>query len=253
MAFNVLLLLTATAVSPTFAAAKDASNRGCFKMEDKYFKFADIREFMANGECKIICSKEMLPVAAMSKQNECYCSDRLPQTPAKPEACDAGCTGYGEPCGSITGEYISVFVTGKGKLYTPPVKPSTTSTSATPTKTADAVKSETPTKEPTDKKKEEEKKSSGGVSKGTAAAAAVVSILVAAAIAIGGFILFRRRQRERIEEEYRRTLAARDFTKKPEMDHRLEPVMLHRRDSVGSIADNEDYSRRILKVTNPDG
>jgi len=250
LALNVFLLLMATAVSPAFAAVKDASNRGCFAMEEKYFKFGGIREYMANGECKIICGGKNMPVAAMSKQNECYCSDRLPVEPAKPEMCDAGCTGFGEPCGSITGEYISVFVTGKGKLVTP-VKQSSTTSSAAPTKTADAIKSETPTKVPTEK--DDEKKSSGGVSKGTAAAAAVVSILVAAAIAIGGFILFRRRQREKIEEEYRRTLAARDFTKKPEMDHRLEPVMPHRRDSVGSIADNEDYSRRILKVTNPDG
>jgi cell wall integrity and stress response component len=30
-------------------------------------------------------------------------------------------------------------------------------------------------------------------------------------------------------------------------------VMMQRRMSDGSIADNQDYSRRILKVTNPDG
>jgi cell wall integrity and stress response component len=31
-------------------------------------------------------------------------------------------------------------------------------------------------------------------------------------------------------------------------DTRLDPVMAQRRMSDGSIADNEDYSRRILKV-----
>lgn len=33
-------------------------------------------------------------------------------------------------------------------------------------------------------------------------------------------------------------------------DARLDPVIAHRRMSDGSIADNEDYSRRILRVTN---
>jgi cell wall integrity and stress response component len=67
-----------------------------------------------------------------------------------------------------------------------------------------------------------------------------------------------------VEEEYRRNAAVSDFIaggagKPPHSsggsssftDMRLDPaVMAQRRMSDGSIADNQDYSRRILKVTN---
>lgn len=67
------------------------------------------------------------------------------------------------------------------------------------------------------------------------------------ALGVGGWIFLRRRRRQQVEEEYRRSAAARGF-QKPASDHRLDPGMVQRRDSVGSIADNQDYSRRILKV-----
>lgn len=73
-------------------------------------------------------------------------------------------------------------------------------------------------------------------------------MFVVAAIGFGAFFLMKKRRRERVEEEYRKSAAAREFARKPEQDHRLDPVMIQRRDSVGSIADNQDYSRRILKV-----
>jgi cell wall integrity and stress response component len=64
-----------------------------------------------------------------------------------------------------------------------------------------------------------------------------------------------------VEEEYRRNAAVSSFIagKPPNSssgassfnDTRLDPaVMAQRRMSDGSIADNEDYSRRILKVRN---
>lgn len=67
-------------------------------------------------------------------------------------------------------------------------------------------------------------------------------------IGAGAFLIIRKRNREKVEEEYRRSAAAREFGQKPSSDSRLDPAMVQRRDSVGSIADNEDYSRRILKV-----
>ena len=58
-----------------------------------------------------------------------------------------------------------------------------------------------------------------------------------------------------MEEEYRRNVAGGYGAKPPTSsagsvsDARLEPsVMMQRRQSDGSIADNQDYSRRILKV-----
>jgi cell wall integrity and stress response component len=87
--------------------------------------------------------------------------------------------------------------------------------------------------------------------------------LVAIAAIVGGIFLFMKNRRKRaIEEEYRRNAAVSSFMagggKHPPnssgggssfTDTRLDPaVMAQRRMSDGSIADNQDYSRRILKV-----
>jgi cell wall integrity and stress response component len=101
-------------------------------------------------------------------------------------------------------------------------------------------------------------KSSGGASKAGIAAGVVVGLIAIAAIAGGVFLFLRNKQRREVEEEYRRNAAISQFTqggKHPSSnastfsDMRLDPaVMAQRRMSDGSIADNQDYSRRILKV-----
>jgi len=99
---------------------------------------------------------------------------------------------------------------------------------------------------------------SGG-SKAGIAAGVVVGIIVVGAIIGGAWFYLRARKRRAVEEEYRRNATINSFIAKPGSassisDSRLEPsVMMQRRMSDGSIADNQDYSRRILKVTNPDG
>jgi cell wall integrity and stress response component len=99
------------------------------------------------------------------------------------------------------------------------------------------------------------KKSSGPNTTGIAVGV-VVGVLVLAAI-IGGVLLYLRRvRRHQVEEDYRRQAAMNPFTAggKPHTsnssmtDSRLDPEFMNRRASNGSIADNEDYSRRILKV-----
>jgi len=71
----------------------------------------------------------------------------------------------------------------------------------------------------------------------------------------------RHRRRREIEEEFARNAAVSSFIsggKSPLSssggsfnDPRIDPAALaQRRMSDGSIADNQDYSRRILKVTN---
>lgn len=113
---------------------------------------------------------------------------------------------------------------------------SNTSTQSEPTKTPDPTISPPPEKP---------------VNKAGVAAGVVVGVLAIAGIGIGLFLLTKKRRREKVEEEYRKSAAAREFARKPEQDHRLDPVMIQRRDSVGSIADNQDYSRRILKASVP--
>jgi len=96
---------------------------------------------------------------------------------------------------------------------------------------------------------------SSGPNKAGIAAGVVVGILALTAIGGGVFFLLRNRKKRAIEEEYRRNMAGGYGAKPPAssagstLDSRLEPsVMMQRRQSDGSIADNRDYSRRILKV-----
>jgi cell wall integrity and stress response component len=81
--------------------------------------------------------------------------------------------------------------------------------------------------------------------------------LIALAAIIGGVVLFLRNSKRReAEEEYKRQAAVNAFVSGGKSHHsnssmndsRLEPDILQRRESTGSIADNQDYSRRILKV-----
>lgn len=87
----------------------------------------------------------------------------------------------------------------------------------------------------------------------------VVGVVAVAALLGGGFFWMRRKRNAEIEEEHRRNAAVNAFIsggKPPSSsgglsmsDSRLDPVM-NRRMSDGSIADNQDYSRRILRVCN---
>ena len=96
---------------------------------------------------------------------------------------------------------------------------------------------------------------SGGPSKAGIAAGVVAGIVGLSAIAGGVFLFLKNRKRRATEAEYRRNLENSYGQKPPPSsagsasDSRLEPsVMMQRRQSDGSIADNQDYSRRILKV-----
>ena len=106
-------------------------------------------------------------------------------------------------------------------------------------------------------------KSDGGSSTNVAgiAAGVVVGVVAIAGIGIGLFFFMRHRKRKAAEEEFKRTQVG-DFMRhggtsgegKPPntgysnmSDSRLDPEA-NKRNSTGSIADNQDYSRRILRV-----
>ncbi|KAL9587657.1 MAG: hypothetical protein Q9212_000111 [Teloschistes hypoglaucus] len=89
------------------------------------------------------------------------------------------------------------------------------------------------------------------------AAGVVVGVVAVCGIVGGIFFVLRRRRRRAPEEEYEKNSAnpfENEASRPPPSsgsmaDSRLEPsVMIQRRQSDGSIADNQDYSRRILKV-----
>lgn len=102
-------------------------------------------------------------------------------------------------------------------------------------------------------------KSQKGGSTNTAGVAAgvVVAVVVIAALAGAAFFFWRRRQRQQADSghqqlsDYSNSNSSRPMTFRPAPgpDARIDPdAMAQRRMSDGSIADNEDYSRRILKV-----
>lgn len=102
------------------------------------------------------------------------------------------------------------------------------------------------------------KPANNGPNKAGIAAGVVVGVVVLVAIIAGVFLYLRHRKRREVEEEYRRQAAVNQFVSGGKLhtsnssmtDSRLDPEFMARRASNGSIADNEDYSRRILRVTN---
>ncbi len=121
------------------------------------------------------------------------------------------------------------------------------SSTAAPSSTS-AVASATPTE--TRSSDSDNKPNTAGI-----AAGVVVGVVGLAAIVGGVWFFLRRRRQRQAEEDYRRNAAGvNDFinggkTSASSMnDSRIDPSFMDRRQSNGSIADNEDYSRRILKV-----
>ena len=99
---------------------------------------------------------------------------------------------------------------------------------------------------------------SGSGSNKVAIAVGVVVAVIVVAVAVGAlFFWMRHRKNKAIEEERSRlqTMTNTVTGEKPGSSYSLgdtrldQGVMFQRRQSDGSIADNEDYSRRILKVS----
>jgi cell wall integrity and stress response component len=150
-----------------------------------------------------------------------------------------------------------VLLTGNTRnpvdYYEPKVSSSSSSTTpksstAAPTSTAAAIATASATAAP----EEDSKPNTVGIAVGV-----VVGVLALAAILFGVWFLLRRRRQKQAEEDYRRNAAnvnafvngGKLHTSNSSMnDSRLDPSFVDRRQSNGSIADNEDYSRRILKV-----
>jgi len=240
--------------------ALDQILQGCYRSVEENVVFKKVLENarMSKGICLDACVKEGMSITAIGSGIECFCGNNMPDedlSKVSDSKCNKPCPGINtEKCGSLDGTYITVYLSGVGKVI-PHKKKVTSSSSSTssPKSTSSSTSSPSESASKSPETTEEPKKKSSGVSKAGAAAGAVVGVLALAAIIGGGILFYKRRRQQQVEEEYRRTLAVQSFGKKPEADHRLEPVMLQRRASDGSIADNEDYSRRILKVTNPDG
>lgn len=252
--------VSATASAAAAAASKPYTLLGCYSDEaDSVLRNSSV--WQTAGVCYETCvlfpknaGNATSAIMAITKGTDCYCGNKLPNTAYKVDdaKCGVVCPGFkDEACGGA-GRYgmtWSVYNTNEEPdIEMEPAPKSSTSASKTNGSTSsDPNSTATTTSEPTTAAP------SKGVNKAGVAAGAVVGVLAIIALGVGAFIFMRKRRRQEVEEEYRRSVAVRGFVQKPALDNRLDPVMVQRRDSVGSIADNQDYSRKILRVTNPDG
>ncbi|GKT43435.1 cell wall integrity and stress response component 1 [Colletotrichum spaethianum] len=253
-----------TAPAPSALTAHGCYNQNATTWE-KYIPSQGISSGSCNDECKTVQKKNVMALNG----EDCYCGDSYPPASAVVDdaKCNFPCPYYPqEACGGVEGGmYFSVFNTGL-KLVVPDDKVATTTTSAaskaTTTSSGGVVETiiETPVQSSAPTETGDSKKSGGGgTNTAGIAAGVVVGVVVIAAIVGGAFFFVRRRRNAEIEEEHRRNAAVNAFiggSKPPSSsgmsmsDSRMDPTLAHRRMSDGSIADNQDYSRKILRVTN---
>ncbi|KAI0438643.1 hypothetical protein F4803DRAFT_84978 [Xylaria telfairii] len=213
-------------------------------------------KYNAQGYCAPVCRDKGKPVGA-TYAKACYCGTKMPnhQTLVNDTMCNEPCPGFDkQACGGLN--VYTVYNTGV-QVNVAEAEFSATSTSTTATQTSQSSATNTPTT-PVQSQTPDEKKGGSSSTVGIAVGV-VVGILVVSAIAAGSYFYFRRKRNAEAEEEQRRNAAVNAFIsggKPPRSsggasiaDSRMDPVM-NRRMSDGSIADNQDYSRRILRVTN---
>jgi len=244
---------------PTEPPRLDApTTHGCYNSSGDLEKFGNV-DFNTIGECnkKCLTKNPDYLVSATQGGQFCWCGFKYPPASSlvDPKQCNVGCTGFQQhACGGLNA--WTVYITGvQLAVQESDPKPSTSSSSqaASATDTAAASKSAT---------------ASAGSGSGQGASSQTIGIAVGVVIAvlivaggIGGIFFYMRRKRNKeIEEEHRRNAAVNAFINGSQppsnsgsitmTDSRLDPVMAHRRLSDGSIADNQDYSRKILRVTN---
>jgi cell wall integrity and stress response component len=258
---------------PSSAPLLDAfRSQGCFSSSGNLTKQTlEDGNRNTDGYCNLdVCIPKGYTVAAM-RGVDCYCGFAYPpeDTLEDDEMCTYPCPAFRQnACGNMNPQAWSVYNTGVSidvGFYEPP--PESSSTTAAPTNSATNSASSPPqsstTGAPSDGSEGGEENNDGGDDGPNVVAivAGIVGGVVAiAAVAAGFWFFLRRRRNAEIEEEHRRNAAVNAFISgaKPPgssgnislTDSRLEPGLGARRMSDGSIADNQDYSRKILRVTN---
>lgn len=222
-------------------------------------------EFNTQGLCAGNC-RTMGKYVGAALAKDCYCGDEYPplNTMVSDDECTEPCPGFGtEACGGI--DTWTVYNTGVRVSVANAANISDTSSSASSAAAAASTQAVVQTSAgvvvtvtPTATAAAASDSSSGSSKTVGIAVGVVVGIIAVASIAGVAIFITRRRRNREIEEEHRRNAAVNAFIsggKPPSssggmsiLDQRLDPVMAQRRMSSGSIADEADYSRRILRV-----
>ncbi|KAM0301032.1 hypothetical protein HYE67_004681 [Fusarium culmorum] len=244
----------------------EMKGQGCWKSNGNMTKVYSGTS-TTSGFCWNKCKTKYAVFALQA--DSCYCGQLYPQEgdEVDDDKCDWECPGYPyEACGALK-KYYSVFNSGlelgpdnyvEEKSTSSAAPSSTEAASSTTTGGDSAASTQTDDTAASSEAASEPKKDGPNVA--AIAAGVVVGVVIVAGIGGGAIFFVRRRRNAEIEEEHRRNAAVNAFingSKPPGSsgsismtDSRLDPVMAHRRLSDGSIADNQDYSRRILRVTN---
>jgi len=210
---------------------------------------------------------------ALTAGSTCYCGTSIPNDSdqVSESKCDTPCWGWGnQTCGGdnvygVWADGLSLF-TGTTAINTA-TSASQTNNAASTTTSSPSVITEanhtvvvTATGQTTTTGSSGSGGGGGGSNTAGIAAGVVVGVVGLAAIVGASLFFIRRQKRRAVEESYRRNAAINGFvgnnTKPaaaPMSNSRWDgDFMAERRRSNGSIADDEDFSRRILTVTNPD-
>lgn len=208
--------------------------------------------FQTGGKCQPVCGNKNHSVMAITGGSTCYCGDQIPPLDKEVDKskCDTPCQGFGDQtCGGIG--FWQVYLTGlTGDVETSPNSTSSSSSSSsTGTKvpaTVVVTASATGDSNTGD---------SGGPNKVGIAVGVVVGVIAIAALAGGAVFYMKQKRRREIEEEHKAQAAINSFvgsrSSDSKSDARLDPSVAssYRRESIGSIADERDFSRRILQVS----
>ena len=225
----------------------------------------ELKTGVSSGSCTDMCKAKGYTLIALQTLT-CYCGVAMPEPDkmVKDEKCNFPCVGYGsEACGSTTPKHYSIW--NLGIDIDPPIyekeeeeDKEPTSSTAAPSSTAATPPEETVVESAAPDSDSDSSDDDSSPNVAGIVAGSVVGVVAVAAAAGGLWFFMRRRRNTEIEEEHRRNAAVNAFisgSKPPGSsgsismtDSRLDPVMAHRRMSDGSIADNEDYSRKILRV-----
>ena len=212
--------------------------------------------FQTSGSCQAICANAGYAVMATTQGSFCYCGSALPPSTDETDSssCSSPCNGYGqEMCGGL-GSWTVYLVGLTGELVSTQSASSSTaaptSSSGSSTSTQPAVVTKPGHTVVVTASTTPAPSSSGSGSKVGIAVGVVVGVLALAGVIGGTILYFKQRRRREIEEEHRRNAATATYRPEPKNDSRLDAGAINaRRTSIGSIADEGDFTRRILQVS----